>query len=549
MPSLLTLRHAPGGRPWECDAVPHAYEEAGRVQFKAMPGVVWVHDTRSPNGRGFYRGAREAIEIVAHTLESAGVCKVRRAPEPELPSATHYNFIAWPAALRDYQRAGAAWCRGMLLLQGAALLADDMGVGKSATAVAALDAIATEGSSTIVVCPAVVRSHWHKQIAKWSYRPLDPVIGWSVYSYEGLQKALRDGTLPTGLQSMVIDEIHYCSNPRAARTKAVAAVRRAVPLALGLSGTPMTTEPRDLFYVMHILWPGRFGEPSRSAKGGDGYSFAFDKRYCDGQFVEIPGEGGTKRKVWQAKGSSREAELGERLRACMLRRTKAQVATELPPRQRITHDVELPAKARKAFAKAIAASDFKASNVWGSSVSELLSGVEEYKIDAAIDLARDVLAAGGRPLILTTRKATARTIGEELQAPVADGDVTPDQREALLRDGPVGVATIYAVTTGIDLVAYDTIIMVGLDWLPSTLLQAEARIHRLGQEATSVTIRYLIGLGTLDEVVRERVIERLETWDTIAGGGGDEAAMAQELRGGTEDELIAGIVESLRKSA
>jgi SNF2 family DNA or RNA helicase len=97
-----------------------------------------------------------------------------------------------------------------------------------------------------------------------------------------------------------------------------------------------------------------------------------------------------------------------------------------------------------------------------------------------------------------------------------------------------------SVTTGIDLTCFDSIIMVGLDWLPSTLRQAEDRIHRIGQNFP-VTIYYLIGTGTLDEVVRERVINRLEVSGKLLGDG--DSDMITDLSGGSEDDLINAIAD------
>ena len=522
MVSRLVIRDSGGGLPaWLCDAVPLAYEEAGKQQFGAMPGVQWVRDKRSPNGRGFYRGPREAVEMVSSVLESAGVVKLQgEASRKEMVTC---SFAApWPPAFRDYQRDGAAWCASMLLHTRGALLADDMGVGKSAQALAACDALGI--AEALVVCPAIVKSSWAEQHSKW--RGSGSFT--HVLSYEIFTKLVKKAILPEhGI--IVFDEGQYLSNPKSLRSKAAAAWREQHPdvPALALSGTPMNARPRDLWHLLNVLWPGRFGS-----------QWQFEKRYCDGKFEEIPN---AQRTVWIADGSSRAPELATRLAGLMLRRTKSQVALELPPRTRSIIEVELAPAARKALAKA-------AQSIDGSGgVSALLSNVEEYKLDACCELVEQARAAGERVLVLTTRRESAAVLGRRLNAPSADGDDSVEQRRAKLEHADVAVATLYSVGVGVNyLSGFSTLIFAGLDWLPSVILQGEARVHRIGQ-ANPVTIYYLIGKGTLDEVVRERVLERLEVFASIAGAGDD--SLGADLGGGSEDELLAGIVAAVRKAA
>jgi SNF2 family DNA or RNA helicase len=410
----------------------------------------------------------------------------------------------------------------MMRDEGGALLADEMGIGKTAQALAAAEALSPAGSM-LVVCPAIVKPQWHTQQQRWA-----PSLTVHAHSYEGFTKLMKAGT-PCGYDALVVDEGHYASNPKSQRSKALASWRAANPRTplLMLTGTPMTAEPRDLWHPLNLIWPGRFGT-----------QWQFEKRYCDGRFVEIPH---VEKSVWDASGCSRAEELATRLARLMLRRTKAGVALELPPRTRNIVEVEIPERARKALARAAAAIDGR------QGVSSLLSNIEEYKIEHARQLAEDARANGERVVLLTTRKATAEALGRQLGAPYATGDDDVAKRRALLEGAPVAVATLYSVSTGVDyLSGFSTLIMVGLDWLPSVILQGEARVHRIGQ-TQPVTIHYLIGRGTLDEVVRERVLDRLEVFANITGAGSD--GLAAELGGGGEDELLAGIVASVRAAA
>lgn len=527
MTSLLLLRPSGPELPsWLCDAVPYAYEEAGRVQLQAIPGVRWVADRASPNGRGFYRGPRDAVEIAAHTLEAAGVCKLRRELPPELAGMLP-ELAPWPLGLRSYQVDGAAWCAATLRATGGALLADDMGIGKTVQAVVTASALGV--ASVLVACPASVVGHWQRTAAAW-----DPGgRAWEVMSYERLLRAKA----PPTAELFVVDEVHAYSNPKAKRTQAALRARAGARYALALSGTPMLASPSDLWQPLELLHPGRWGS-----------RWQFQNRYCDGAFTEIPMGGGETRRVWTAQGCSRAPELAQRLRHVMLRRTKREVASELPALVRTVHEVELPAAARKAARAATRAIDWRSQGRHG--VQSLLSGVEHYKLEAAVEVASELRAQGHRVLLLTTHKETARELGARLCCPWVHGDVAPDERVAQLaqQGNSCGVATVYSVGTGVDGLQrhFDALVFVGLDWLPNVSLQAEARLQRIGAEGAAIPVVYLVGLGTVDEVVRERVIERLDQFDAVIGAG--DAGMREALGGGSEEDLIAAVIAAVKGS-
>lgn len=529
MTVLLALRPLPDGF---MAAAPGRYLDAVRVHFSGVPGVRWVPTHRA------YIGPPEAIHAAAAPLVRAGVIKLSAEPEAVRSCAClPLPPPDVPPGLRAYQAVGTAWIADRLQATGAALLADEMGLGKTVQAVAAVDSL-TPGP-VLVIAPAVVGAHWSEQLQRWSCDP----TRYTVTSYEKFSRALRRGEAPDA-DALVLDEIHYCSNSRAGRSRAVRGwleARRSGPYrragglpVVGLSGTPMTTRPRDLHNPLDLLWPGRWGS-----------WWQFTRRYCGGRYEEIEAIG---KAVWRADGVSRADELAARLAPLMLRRTKVEVATDLPPRQRVVVPVELPKRAAAAARKASAAIDWRSAAMLRRDLTTLLGGLEAYKLDAAEQLARDALTAGHRPLLLTVRKATARELARRLGAALADGDTVPQKRAATLQAAECGVSTVYAVTTGIDLVAFDVLIFVGLDWVPSTLLQAEARIHRIGQRR-GVVVYYLVGLGTVDEIIRSRVIERLGTFTAITGSGGDEQQLAADLDGETEESLISAIVAGVMQEA
>jgi SWI/SNF-related matrix-associated actin-dependent regulator 1 of chromatin subfamily A len=527
----LSITRNPSDAPWELRATPSAYDEACKTQFATAPGCRWVRDSSTTNGSGYYCGTAEAIELVAARLDSAGVARVvglgctQDAIGAEQIDAAEF-YPRFPAEFRSYQRDGASWVAAMLAATGGTLLADDMGVGKTAQAIVGVEATDVEWIQ--VVCPAIVVPHWSAQIARWSSeggaRWRAPL---SYDKFANAEKRRVAAKTPTSLgrACLVVDECQYVSNPKTARYKALRSwlgAHDSRPAVLLLSGTPMTARPRDLHAPLDLAHPGRWGS-----------KWQFEKRFSAGHYEEIPH---SDRAAWVADGSSNVNELATRLRHVMLRRTKASVLAELPPLTRSVIDVALPPAARRDAAAARASFDVGDR----SSIQAMLSALEGHKITAACELAREIIANGGRPLLLTTRKDTAARIGAELGCPHVTGDDAVATRRGAIADHPCAAATLYCLTTGVDLVGFTAVVFVGLDWLPSRLLQCEARVHRLGQQR-NVDIFYLIGIGSLDEHVREVVISRLDTFAALVGDAANERDFSAAL-GGSEDDLIAGLV-------
>lgn len=392
-----------------------------------------------------------------------------------------------------------------------------------------LAAIQEKGfAKPLILCPAVMVHKWIDECNKWIGWPAvelgvklpkkkggGRLLSWpdwtlAVSSYDTFRNIWKD---VDAADFLGMDEGHYLASFKSLRSKAVRGYLQRCPDAqrLILTGTPMTARPRDLWNVLDILYPGRFGSAWR-----------FQKRYCAGHDSVIEG---LDKSVWVADGRSNLEELGARLRAGLMLRRVASEVLELPQFRRTVIPVPLSAKQQSKLALATAMS------ATPDHVGSLLSAIEEHKVKAAIEMAEDLVQNGKSPLLFTLRKETARQLGEALSCPVVTGDVDAGDRQAILASSQVGVATIYSITTGIDLTHFDCAIFVGLDWVPSTLLQAEARLVRIGQE-NNVTFYYLIGMGTLDEAVKSKVIERLDDFATVVGDSPDEKRAASDLRGG-----------------
>jgi superfamily II DNA or RNA helicase len=516
----------PDGRTW-ATLTPAAYSAALRAQLGSLPGLRWDAHSKA------YKAPREALPQVLTLLRASRVAAIEGdVPPVELP------HVAVPVdGLRPYQADGACRLAQLAVLYGGALLADEQGIGKTAQAIRAAEVLALGGRAAgrghvLVLCPAVVVPHWIGQVERWSWQHTATAARWEpgctadfrVISYDKARRRVDD---LQGATVIVCDEMHYLANSRSLRSKAVRKlleVSSPRPIVLGLTGTPIFSSPRDLHNPLDLLTPGRWGT-----------WWQFTHRYCDGRFEQIPG---MDRSVWRADGVSHQRELHDRLQAIMIRRTKADVAVDLPPRVRTILPVDMPKAAVKALSRAAV------SVTAGNDVARILGQVEAYKLAAAVELVES-LGEGSRVLLVTTRRDTAHELAGKLGCPCVTGEDDAKDRRATIVGSRVAVATMFSITTGIDLTEFDTLIFVGLDWVPSTLMQMEARLHRIGQTKT-VNVFYLIGSRTIDEVIQHRVIDRLEHFAAIIGNAPDEQALAADLLG-NEDDLIASIIDAVGK--
>ena len=223
-----------------------------------------------------------------------------------------------------------------------AILADDMGLGKTRQSVLAMHQAQPEGPY-LVVCPAAVKINWAREIALVlpaaeiaivgpALVPEPGYTGWVVINYDILAKHPLAAHAWSGL---VFDEAHYLKNYRSQRHRLSLDLVKAVgdeAVVHLLTGTPLTSRPRDLFPLLQL---------ARHALGRSFVSFA--KRYCDG----YKGDYG-----WVADGASNIEELTVQLHGIMLRRTKAEVL-DLPPKIRSWLDVEVASRVARGMSEAV----------------------------------------------------------------------------------------------------------------------------------------------------------------------------------------------------
>lgn len=512
---------------------------------RSVPGVKFDSKIRA------HVGYIDAIELVVARLKELGL---RTDETPANKREWKHNLPVSYDSVRDYQKTGIDF----LINQAGsgALLADDMGVGKSLQTIKAARALRRK---TIIVCQAHVRGVWEREknlndaggeLAKWwpkanvfkpygvTPEPVPKGTDVTVIHYD-IVHAWVDELLKwaNGDLTIAFDEAQMLLNPTSRRSKACRALAEAARGRMALTGTPPVEKIKDLYNVIDTISPGRFGD-----------FFPYAKRYCDAKLVEVDGPENTKKTVWSFDGRSNTKELRQRLDWFTLRRTKREVLKELPALQRQIVDVEVPAKNRIGM-NARLVGDRKQMRM-------ALDSAADGKFKSVLELIRGHLEAGMRVVVGTYRRAVCEKIAgimsEVAPTKFIHGGVALTRRSKIIDelrrvDGPCClVANIDCASTGIDLTFAGTVVMAELVWEPRELVQFEARAHRFGASTeTPVLVQYPIARGTGDELILQAVIAKLDNFlDLVETDNGDGM---KEALAGEKDEGLSRLAAALKK--
>jgi SNF2 family DNA or RNA helicase len=259
------------------------YSPALKKAIRRTPGMAL-------EGNQIGLGYVDAVDATVRYLATQKI-KVDHRLLPTGPTNVHHLPVA-EKHLREYQKVGVDF-----LIANApegAILADDMGLGKSLQSLVVARAFRTK---TVVVCLSYVKGTWERAIVgegvlkNWwpgvkyvvlegmSAKKVTPIaadVQLVVVNYDIIH-AWLEALNGWGARGLIIDECHVVSNPSSRRSKAVKALRLFCSWCAGLSGTPMTNRPRDLFGALDVISPGRMGETF----------FTYGRVFCDGHQEEI----------------------------------------------------------------------------------------------------------------------------------------------------------------------------------------------------------------------------------------------------------------------
>jgi len=394
--------------------------------------------------------------------------------------------------------------------KGRALLADEMGLGKTIEALQWLKEN-PKIRPAIVVGPASAKWVWEMEASlKFGMRSeilsgqtppkkgtkllgKHPIL---ILNYEILQywtkylKKLKP-------QVLLLDECHYIKNNSAARTKAVKRLLKKIPHIIGISGTPLTNRPAELWNIISLIRPDIFDS-----------RFTFHWRHCKPEY--IAGK-------WVYKGAANLKELHRKLnKYMMIRRLKKDVLPELPAktRQVIPLQVNLDEynEAKNNFIGWL--NKQSAAKVQSARKAKILVQMgylkrlaAEAKMDGVLNWVDNFLEeSSGKIVLFCTHKKIIQQINERYKkiSVVFDGGTPKHKRKLVVKKFQtdkktrIFIGNIKAAGVVITLTAASTLAFVELDWVPGHHTQAEDRIHRIGQ-TNAAMIYYFVAKGTIEE--------------------------------------------------
>ncbi len=436
--------------------------------------------------------------------------------------------------LRPYQRAGVGWLEFLNDFRFGGCLADDMGLGKTVQFLALLQDRFRKGQikhPSLVVVPKSLIFNWHQECTRFT-----PDL--TVIEYTGLARArLRKkfakahvvlttyGTVrrdilhlkETNFEYIVLDEAQAIKNPGSQVAKAARLLKANNRLAL--TGTPIENHLRDLWSIFEFLNPGMLGRASIF-------------------------------KLHTTEGTDEESRklLSHALRPFILRRTKSEVARELPDKFEQTIVCTMGKQQEQLYAEL---RDHYRNSLLGMVKKQGLAKSKIHVLEALLRLRQaachpalldekhiddpsakldvlglhlsDLLEEGHKALVFsqfTSYLAIVRRYLEQRNIPFEylDGQTRnrKERIEHFQNDPACGVflISLKAGGLGLNLTAADYVFLLDPWWNPAVEMQAIDRAHRIGQTRQVFAYR-LICRNTVEEKIAELQVKKKELADAI----------------------------------
>jgi len=426
------------------------------------------------------------------------------------------------AELRSYQKEGFQWLARLARWSPGACLADDMGLGKTVQALALLIERSELGPA-LVIAPTSVGFNWLREAASFApslqarmYRgnkrsELLEDLGNGDLLITSYSLVVRDQEQLAAIDfaTLVLDEAQAIKNPDTRRAQAARSL--STSFCVALTGTPVENRISELWSLFAAITPGLLG--SRDV---------FRRRFI------VPLE------HRRADGAAAQTALSRSIRPFILRRTKDEVARELPPRTSVVLRVELSSGEKKLY------NEMRSAAIAGlrAQVSAEDGDVRRFQVLAALTRLRqlachprlvdpsstlpssklevmrhlldELRSQGHRALVFSQFTSHLDLVREALDADnikyrYLDGSLSEPRRRMEVDafqsgEGDAFLISLRAGGTGLNLTGASYVIHLDPWWNPAVEDQAADRVHRIGQE-NPVTIYRLVAQDTIEEAI------------------------------------------------
>jgi len=463
--------------------------------------------------------------------------RLRYVLQPSLESLLETRSLTFPLRPFPYQWEGIAF----LYPRQTVILADEMGLGKTMQAITAVRLLLHTGDvrKVLLVCPKPLVSNWQREFQVWAPEvPLLAIEGdqarrrwqWELpgvpvklANYELLHRdrevlegaASGQGALDFDL--VILDESQRIKNRASATSQAAQAIRRR--RAWALTGTPIENSPEDLVGIFDFLVPGYLSSemaPRRMARAVGDY---------------------------------------------VLRRTKEQVLTDLPPKLFRDAELDLTPEQHETYKLAEDEGVLRLTEL-GHSVTiqhvfELVLRLKQIcnfdpatgtsaKLERLEADLEEVAASGRKALVFSQWVETLRRLSGHLErfGPLEfHGRIPPRQREAVLQqfredaDRHVLLISYGAGGVGLNLQLASYVFLFDRWWNPAIEDQAINRAHRIGSSGPVTVTRFLM-LDTIEERIERILQEKRDLFDTIFS-----SSAGQPRKPGLSQQQIFGLFD------
>jgi len=447
------------------------------------------------------------------------------------------------AQLRPYQRDGYQWLAFLWRHRLGGILADDMGLGKTIQTLAMIchaKANDEEAAPFLIVAPTSVVPNWVAEARRFapglkvasvsetrrrrgrSLADIVDDVDIVVTSYT-LFRLDFDEDYSTGTWSaLILDEAQAVKNHQ---SKTYQATRKlAAPLKLAITGTPMENNLMELWSLLSITAPGLFPSPSR-----------FEDYYA--------------KPIEKGRDGDLLGQLRRRIRPLVKRRTKEQVARDLPTKQEQVLEIELHPKHRRVYDRQLQRERQKVLglvehmdknrftilrsltllrqlSLHAGLVDDANWQIPSAKVEALIEHIADVVGGGHRALIFSQFTGFLGTVRQAVTAAGYEHcylDGKTRNRARVLDTFKTGEVPLFLISLkaggfGLNLTEADYCFLLDPWWNPATEAQAVDRTHRIGQ-TRNVMVYRLIAKDTIEQKVVELKERKAALFSSVMDDG------------------------------